>query len=245
MSRSAFSQQAKQYVTHRPTYPESLIQYLVSLAKDRQSVWDCATGNGQLACLLAPYFKEVQATDISEEQLRNARLHDRIVYSQSEAEKTNFKSNYFDLITVAQAVHWFNFGKFYAEVDRLAKPNAILALIGYGQLQVNSPINRVMEEFYWDMFGQFFTENRQFVEKRYETIPFPYHEIETPDFSIDLKWSLSDLHGYLRTWSPVVKYMTDYRKDPTESVIKRLEKLWGAQQQVRFPVFLRVGRVIK
>ena len=245
MSRSAFSQQAKQYVTHRPTYPESLIQYLVSLVNDRQSVWDCATGNGQMASLLAPYFEEIQATDISEEQLRNARPHDKIIYSVAEAEKTFFKSNYFDLITVAQAVHWFDFGKFYTEVNRLARPDAIIALIGYGQLQVNTEINKVIEAFYWDMFGRYFTGNRQFVEKRYETVPFPYREIQTPEFSIDLIWSLHDLHGYLRTWSPVVKYMTEYRKDPTISVVKRLRKLWGDQQQVSFPVFLRVGRIKK
>ncbi|MEL7145945.1 MAG: class I SAM-dependent methyltransferase, partial [Bacteroidota bacterium] len=175
----------------------------------------------------------------------NARLHDKIIYSQAAAEKTNFKSRYFDLITVAQAVHWFDFEKFYAEVDRTAKPGAILSLIGYGQLQVNPAVNRVMEGFYWDMFNKYFTANRQLVEKRYETIPFPYHEVETPDFSIDLKWTLSDLHGYLRTWSPVVKYMTEYRQDPTTEVISQLDSLWGAQQDVSFPVFLRVGKVFK
>ena len=245
MSRYAFTRQAKQYVTHRPTYPEELINYLVSLVKVRERVWDCATGNGQLACLLAPHFEEVQATDISEEQLRNAKLHKKIIYSHSPAEKTNFKGNYFDLITVAQAVHWFNFGEFYAEVNRIAKHGAVLAIVGYGQVQVTPPINKVMEGFYWDMFGKYFTDNRQFVEKRYETIPFPYHELKAPEFSIKLKWTLKDMHGYLRTWSPVVKFMTEYRQDPTVKVIKQLEELWEDEQQVSFPVFLRVGKVFK
>lgn len=61
-------------------------------------------------------FDAVDATDLSENQLKNAVSHPKIHYSHQIAEQTNFPDQYFDCITVGQAIHWFDFEKFYLEV---------------------------------------------------------------------------------------------------------------------------------
>src|SRR4028119_14246 len=113
-----FSALADQYSTFRPTYPIELYQYLMSLVRNRDAAWDCGTGNGQVAQELANYFTKVYATDISEAQIKNAVRKETIIYKVERAEKTSFSDNMFDLITVAQAIHWFDFDSFYGEVNR-------------------------------------------------------------------------------------------------------------------------------
>src|SRR4029077_6881846 len=101
MPKDLFSQQASIYAKYRPGYPEELIEYILSHVTNRETAWDCATGNGQAALLLSSYFKKVFATDISENQISHATQNPAITYLLSAAEKTSFTDNTFDLITVA------------------------------------------------------------------------------------------------------------------------------------------------
>src|SRR5947209_15554910 len=107
MPKDLFSSQADVYAKYRPTYPQELFDYILRFVKERESVWDCATGNGQAANVLANYFQTVEATDISEAQLKNAVKKENIYYQICPAERTPFADNSFDLITVATAYHWF------------------------------------------------------------------------------------------------------------------------------------------
>ena len=133
-----FSKQANIYAKFRPEYPSVLYDFILKNTENRSTAWDCATGNGQAAKVLAQHFEKVYATDINQKQIDNATQAANIEYSISLAEKTPFEDNFFDLITVAKAVHWFDFDKFYTEVQRVAKPNATLAIWGYGTLSVDN-----------------------------------------------------------------------------------------------------------
>src|SRR4030095_11116914 len=132
-----FATQSDQYVKFRPTYPDELYQFLLPLVKTKDAAWDCGTGNGQVAQELSKHFKKVYATDISEKQIKNAIQRENIFYKVESAERTSFPDKSFDLITVAQAIHWFDFGAFYKEVERTIKPNGVLAVIGYGLLSID------------------------------------------------------------------------------------------------------------
>ena len=55
--KDRFSGHAAEYALYRPHYPKELFQYLASLAPNRDAAWDCATGNGQAAEMLAEYFR--------------------------------------------------------------------------------------------------------------------------------------------------------------------------------------------
>ena len=107
-----FSVQSDQYIKFRPTYPNELYSFLLALVESKHTAWDCGTGNGQIARELSKYFNKVYATDISGKQIKNDICRDNIFYKVECAEKTSFPENTFDLITVAQAIHWFNFKNF-------------------------------------------------------------------------------------------------------------------------------------
>lgn len=117
-----FSKQAAGYAKYRPVYPPELYDFILANAPRKQAAWDCGTGNGQAANELAKTFDKVYATDISQKQIEKAVQQSNIFYSVQPAEQTNFPGNSFDLITVAQALHWFKFDDFYTELKRVAKP---------------------------------------------------------------------------------------------------------------------------
>ncbi|MDX5348194.1 MAG: class I SAM-dependent methyltransferase [Hymenobacteraceae bacterium] len=240
-----FSAQSKQYAAFRPGYPAELVKYLVSLTKEQERAWDCATGNGQMAVLLSEHFAEVQATDISQNQLFNATPKANIHYSLAPAEETSFPDHFFDLITVAQAVHWFNFDMFYKEARRVLKPGGIIALIGYGLLKTNTDLDAVIHNFYSNITGPFWDAERRYLDEEYKTIPFPFSEIELPEFEIIYQWSEEDLLGYLGTWSAVQHYKKAKGEDPLLLITSDLEK-WFTQHKtatVTFPLFTRTGIV--
>lgn len=242
-TKDYFSGHSKLYATFRPTYPEDLYQFIFNHVKQFDSAWDCATGNGQVAQRLAKQFQTVYATDISQQQLTHAVQLKNIQYSVASAENTNFQNQTFDLITVGQAMHWFDLDRFYSEVKRVLKPNGILAVWGYSVCSVNEPIDAIFFDFYRNIVGPYWDKARKMVEDEYEGMPFPFKEIPTPKFSIEVKWSLEEFSGYLSTWSATQKFIKDKNLDPVPEVTNRLSPYWHNNMMVRFPVFLKLGTV--
>lgn len=242
-----FSAQSGKYAKYRPAYPDALFDFLMNLVSGRQQAWDCGTGNGQVALKLAEYFEQVSATDISQQQLQNAFRNEKITYSVQPAEKTSFPDNSFDLATVAQAIHWFDFGKFYAEVRRIVKNKGILAVIGYGLLRISPGIDRIISGFYHHTLAAYWDKERAYVDENYRTIPFPFPEIKTPPFENTLQWSFDHLTGFLETGSAIQHYKNKNGHSPVDLIYDDLEKTWGKAETktVKFPVLLRVGRIEK
>jgi ubiquinone/menaquinone biosynthesis C-methylase UbiE len=240
-----FSAQSEQYVKFRPTYPNELYQFLLSLVKTKDKAWDCGTGNGQVAQELSKHFKEVYATDISEKQIKNAIQRANIFYKVESAERTSFLDKSFDLITVAQAIHWFDFDAFYKEVTRVIKPNGILAVIGYGLLSINKDTDAIINRFYREVTGPYWDKERKYIDEHYQTIPFPFKEIESPQLYNSYEWSLEQLIGFLDTWSAVQHFIKANKQNPVELVYKDLQQAWGinSTKTVRFPILLRIGKL--
>jgi SAM-dependent methyltransferase len=242
-----FSKQAAAYAAFRPTYPPELYEFVFARLRQHDSVWDCATGNGQVAQSLAKHFQHVYATDISQKQLNEAVRMPNVTYSISPAEKTNFNDNQFDLITVGQALHWFDLTRFYAEVKRVGKPDALLACWGYGLLRVEDTIDRIITDYYGNIVGPYWDDARKLVEDEYRTLAFPFEEVGTPKFFIIATWTISQLMGYIETWSATQKYMKVQSNNPVPALVRELEQHWKPNEVriVKFPVFLRLGRVAK
>ena len=239
-----FSTQAAEYAIYRPTYPQEMFDYLLSLTAGRTAAWDCATGNGQVARVLAQHFENVYATDISEKQISQALKLPNIVYNVEPAEKVSVADNCFDLITVAQAIHWFNFDAFYSEVKRTLKPNGVLAVIGYGLMHIDKKVDGPIHKLYEDILGKYWDSERRYIEEGYKTIPFPFDEIVAPHFAIRTSWNFNQLIGYLNTWSALQHYKKANERNPLEYMLTELKEAWGddAEKDVRFPILLRVGR---
>jgi ubiquinone/menaquinone biosynthesis C-methylase UbiE len=204
MAKDLFSKQASQYAKYRPTYPSALIDYVLSFVEQKQTAWDCATGNGQAALLYADYFEKVFATDTSEKQIAQATPHPKIIYSISEAEKTFFADDSFDLITVAQAYHWLQFDAFFNEANRVGKNNCIVAVWGYKlAVAADENINELVKYFYVDVVGKYWDAERKYVDAQYKTIPFEFKQLPSKEFSIDVEWNVEELLGYFSTWSSI------------------------------------------
>ena len=239
-----FSTQAAEYAIYRPTYPGEMYDFILSLVKNRNTAWDCATGNGQVARELALHFDNVYATDISKKQIEQALKLPNIVYQVESSDNVNATDNSFDLITVAQAIHWFNFDAFYTEVKRTLKPDGIFAVIGYGIMSIDKKVDKAVHKLYEDFLGKYWDPERRYIEENYKTIPFPFEEITAPHIFIKTRWSFNQLIGYLNTWSALQHYKKANERNPIEYMFTELKEAWGsdAEKEIRFPVLLRVGR---
>lgn len=239
-----FSTQAGQYAKFRPSYPKEMIEYIVSQVNNRELALDVATGNGQVAVLLSGYFAKVFANDISQKQLDNAAKKENITYSVSSAEKTKFDYNSFDLITVAQAIHWFDFDAFYKEVYRILKPDGVFAVMGYGLLYANAEADKILRYFYEDITGPYWDPERRYLDENYTTIPFPFKEQEVPQFVNEFTWEFEQLTGYLETWSAVQHYIKEHNTNPVDIIRDELKEVWEkGDRKVYFPLLLRVGQL--
>lgn len=243
MSKDLFSSHASQYAAFRPTYPKELYDFIFSQLKNTDAAWDAGTGNGQVARDLSKRFKKVYATDISDKQIENATVAENILYSVA-GEITLFPEKSFDLICVAQAIHWFNREKFYEEVKRAAKADALLAVWGYGLLSIDSEIDKHIKDFYVNIVGPYWDKERKLIDEEYKTIAFPFKEIGSPSFEFSFQWALPELHGYLTTWSAVQKFMKANGFNPVDNLIQKILPLWSTgKKQIRFPLFTRIATV--
>ena len=240
-----FSNQSVQYAKYRPSYPAALFNYILSLVPDFKTAWDCGTGNGQIANVLADSFDTVYATDISENQLANAIKKDNIIYSCSPAEHTSITDKSISLITVGQAIHWFKFEQFYEEVNRTIIPGGILAVTGYGVNTIDDDTDPITHWFYKEIVGKYWDFERRYIEEEYRTIPFPFDEIHTPVFESVFEWTLNEYLGYLSTWSSVQHYIKANNEDPIVLVKEKLSAKWQEEERkvVRFPILLKVAKL--
>lgn len=239
-----FSHQAADYARFRPAYPAELFAYLASLCRERELAWDCGTGSGQAAIGLADYFQKVIATDLSKKQLAGAAAHPRVVYQIAAAEETSIPPASIDLITVAQALHWFDLDRFYAEVRRVLKPAGVLAVWCYNLPKIAPAIDSLLEEFYSQTLGPYWSPERRLVEEAYRYLPFPFAEIPAPAFSLVTEWDFQNFAGYLSTWSAVQEFIRRRGMNPLDLLLNALRPVWGeekAQKRIAWPFSLRIG----
>jgi SAM-dependent methyltransferase len=240
-----FSGGAAEYARFRPEYPEVLFEWLASLAAAHRRAWDVGTGSGQAAVALARWFDEVVATDASANQLAHARPHPRVLYRVAVAGQSGMAPSSVDLVTIAQALHWFDLPAFWKEVREALAPNGVVAAISYQRLQVSPEIDAILERLYTEVLGPWWPPERQLVEDRYRSVPFPFREIEPPAFSVTAVWGLAELTGYLATWSAARRYREATGEDPVALVRPGLAAAWGdpsSTRPVTWPLIVRVGR---
>ncbi len=230
MPLDRFSAQADLYARYRIGYPAELYAWLLPQVPGRDRAWDCATGNGQVATALAEHFGQVDATDFSASQLAQAVPHPNIHYQTARAEQTPFPDQCFDLITVAQAVHWFAPEAYHREVRRVARPGAVLAEWGYGLLHINPEIDALIRHFHDDTMRPYWDDNRWHIMDEYARIPFPFAAVQRAHFAVRQQWSAEWLLNYLRTWSSVAKYQPQHGTDPVLPLAAELARLVGRGQ---------------
>jgi SAM-dependent methyltransferase len=240
-----FSTQSQHYQRFRPLYPLDMFTWLTSLTPGHELAWDCATGNGQAAQALARDFAKVIATDASEKQIAQCPPQTGVEYRVARAEAAPLRDRSAVLITVAQALHWFDLNAFYREAARVLKANGVLAVWSYQLLAISPPIDAIINRYYHDIVGPYWPPERRLVEQGYAPMPQPFQEIEAPAFAMTSEWNLEELLGYLGTWSASVHYTKAQQTDPLDQIRKGLAEAWGPiarRYPVHWPLQLRVGR---
>lgn len=240
-----FSGHATDYRAFRPEYPPDLFAFLADVAPARDLAWDCGTGSGQAALALAEHFAKVVATDASAEQVKQAAQHPRVEYAVAPAEKCPLADHVADLVTVAQALHWFHFDGFFAEVRRVTRPGGLLAATCYYEPSVGPEVDPVLRGWE-DFIRPYWTPERAWVDAGYRIIPFPFPELATPTFDLTANSTLPHFVGYLSTWSATKQYIKGNGSDPLENFLPAFAAAWGdpaTVRTVRWKFNVRLGRV--
>ncbi|MGZ3887901.1 MAG: class I SAM-dependent methyltransferase [Flavisolibacter sp.] len=248
MPKDLFSAHSDLYAKYRPGYPRQLFEYIAGFAGQRKKAWDCATGNGQAALMLADFFDEVEASDISITQLDHAVPKKNIHYLVSPAEQTPFADDSFDLITVAQAYHWLDWEAFFREASRVGRQGAVVAVWTYNLFSCEDErLNQLIRHFYKDITGPYWDRARKYVEEGYATIPFRFAPLPTRDFSMIQTYNKEAFIGYLSTWSGAQEYLKQTGISPLTLIDKELEDVWSDDQprNFHFPLVLKIGSVQK
>ncbi len=242
-----FSGHARAYQQFRPVYPSVLYDEILRITSGRNLCWDCGTGNGQVATVLAHHFSEVKATDVSREQIQQAPESPGVTYEIGRAEKSNFPADFFDLITVAQALHWFDIPLFFKEAFRVAKSGATLAVWGYGLLRVRPDIDALISGLYEELLP-FWDPERAHIEQEYAHIDFPFPEVSiTKNIVTEQQMSLEGLAGYLNSWSAVQNSIRSGNRNPLNDLLPELKKKVSNHSLItaRFPIFVKAGHIHK
>ena len=240
-----FSKQSDLYLQARPGYPDQLFSFLASLVTAKETAWDCGTGNGQAAIPLTKYFARVLATDPSEAQIKNAIQHEKIQYSIAKAESSGLRSASVDLITCAAAIHWFDHSVFYPEAKRILKPGGIIAAWTYSSTEVNDQVNPVIGELAHGLLKEYWPAENNLVWEKYKELPFPFIELQVPEFICELDWNLQELCAYLNTWSSTQRYIKANGTNPVDLIWNDLENAWGKTEErkkVKMELSIKVGR---
>lgn len=240
-----FGDRGSDYARFRPRYPPAVFEWLAGQAAAHRRAWDAGTGSGQAAVALTRWFDEVVATDASAGQLAHAEPHPRVLYRVAVAGASGMAPSSVDLVTVAQAIHWFDVAAFWREVKEALAPNGVVALLSYDLVRAGPEIDAVLDHLYRDVLGPWWPPERRIVETGIASLPFPFRELEAPAFAIEAAWTLDEMVGYLGTWSAARRYQRATGEDPLAAVRDELTAAWGPPGSVRslsWPLVLRVGR---
>jgi SAM-dependent methyltransferase len=243
--KDLFSAKAAEYATFRPTYPDALFDFVASLPAERRLAWDCATGNGQAAVPLTAHFERVIATDASREQILQATPHERVSYDVALADASGLAGGSVDLVTVAQALHWFPLDRFFAEVRRVISPGGALAIWCYTMPKLGGVIDEIVDRYYSETCGPYWPLERRLVDEGYAKIAMPFADVGAPPLDTEARLTLDAFAGYIRTWSATQKLAAAIGRDPVIEVEEALRPHWGGEDTrlARWPIHVRAGRV--
>ena len=236
-----FATGGAEYAEHRPTYPAELADVLASSVPDRELAVDVGCGTGQLTRLLAERFDAVVGVDPSASQIDAAAGPPNIEYRVGSAESLPVADGSASSVTAAQAAHWFDLPAFYNEVQRIARPGALLALIAYGVVAPGDDIAERFDRFYRHEIGRYWPPERAHVDSGYADLPFPFERVDIAASPIERDWNLEDFVGYVETWSAVRRARDTGAPDLVAALRADLAPHWREPRSVRWPVTVVAG----
>ncbi|GAB4571032.1 MAG: class I SAM-dependent methyltransferase [Rhodothalassiaceae bacterium] len=234
-----FSGDSGRYARARPDYPDALFAWLAAQAGARQHALDAGCGNGQASRGLARHFRHVTAIDPSAAQIAEAEGPDNVRFLVRTAEDTGLPDRSCDLVLIAQALHWFDHERFFAEAARLLRPGGLLAAIAYDRAETTPEIDAIITHLYSDILGPFWPPERRYFDEGYaRSIPFPRPQLDTPAFRIERHWTAAQMLDYCASWSATRRYIEARGTDPLDRIRDSLARIWGAHSR---PVIWKIA----
>ena len=242
-----FSGVAANYAAFRPKYPAALVDWLATISQRHDVAWDCACGSGQASRTLAAHFDQIVATDASHVQVAAAAAIEKTHFVVARSEQAPLAEGSVDLVTVAQALHWFVGETFFQEIRRVVRPGGVFAAWTYGMPHVESEaVEQVVHGFIDGLLGPYWPPEIRMVLDGYATIDLPFEELETPGFELRVTWTPAQFLGFVHTWSAVGRFQQEHGEDPVAQLADELEGLWGNEKDplpISWQLDLRAGRV--
>jgi SAM-dependent methyltransferase len=139
-----FASAAEVYERARPSYPQDAIDWLVAqtgLGPGR-TVVDLGAGTGKLTRLLLPTGARVVAVEPIAEM--RAHIQEAEVVDGT-AEQIPLPDASADVVTVAQALHWFDQDRALPEIHRVLREDGKLVLV-WNMRDLDDPVQRGVEE---------------------------------------------------------------------------------------------------
>lgn len=241
-----FSAVSTGYAEFRPRYPQALFEFIASVAPNHDRAWDCGAGNGQASIDLADSFRQVIATDLSAAQIAHAPAHARVSWAVAAAEASPIAKKSIDVVTVAQALHWFDHGRFYGEVRRVSVPGGAVVAWTYMSSTMEGEAGAIHDRLMFQTLRGYWPPERWHVDTGYRGVPFPFERIQAPELRLDERWTLAQLTGYMRTWSATARFRKQHGVDPVVDVERELRASWGDPEERRaitWPLVVLAGRV--
>ncbi len=243
-----FSALAGVYASSRPTYPDELYALIAREVPAGARVWEPGCGSGQATEGLARHFGSVHATDASASMIQRhwARSAPRanVEVAVEPAEATALADASVDLVAVAQALHWFDRSRFFAECERVLKPGGILAAWTYQDVAFSDDLADVAEAVRDDI-DPYWPPERNDVDVGYTGYAWPFDPLPTPNLWMAADWNLPQLLGYFASLSASACFIAATGRDPIDIHGPELSQAWGDPQQVRtlrWPVVLHLRR---
>ena len=178
-STARFSDRVENYVRYRPGYPPEVLDLLRTECglKPSHVVADVASGTGLFTRMLLENGNPVFAVEPNSE-MREAGQHllaayDKLTSVAGTAEATTLPSDSLDLVTAAQAAHWFDRRRTRAEFSRILKPGGWCVLIWNERRTATTPFLRDYEEL-------LLTYGTDYKEVRHERTTAVIHEFFAP-----------------------------------------------------------------
>lgn len=242
-----FGSKAKAYREARPGYPGALFDWIAEQAPAHGAVWDCGTGSGQAAISLSERFDQVFATDISADQIAAASERENIQYSVAPAETSGLADGSVDAVTVATALHWFDFDRYWDEVRRVLRPGGLFFAWSYAHFCFDGAVEEAWMAKVRPMIDPFWGEGNRIIERGYDDVDVrcPFDRLETPLFKIDDLWPLERILTFGESWSATMRLREDEdRAADLDKLIERARaKLGPGPYKVEAPIHVLAARV--
>lgn len=242
----SFGAQAKTYVAARPTYPADLFDWIARTAPDLGLVWDVGTGSGQAAASLAARFRAVRATDADSAQIAAAPPCSNVTYEVAPAHISNLPNSSVDAVTVGTALHWFDFERFWPEVRRVCRPNALFTAWSYVWAEADEDVRRLLIDPQMAVIVSYWSDRNKLSWEGYppEQTQCPFEQIDVPAFACTLRWRPCDLAAFIRSWSAHYRARQDGHAEALGRIeAEALARLPDEVGTVRLPLVTFAARI--